>query len=1173
MATHVSGQSGNGAGVSSFAMTYSPTAKNAIVIGVLLVDGIQSILNLTDNLGINATTKIPINIWQRLGIINSIAGTRVEMWGCMNIAAGTTAITATLSGTQSYEYALEEYSGANAFGPISVFNAPSILSLSLTTVFSQNSDLMVSFFNWSNATTVTAPVTTPANGVIRRQVEIISLSQGLAALDNTNPICAVATTGIVRMNIQAISVTLISSIVLKSQPGFSDIPDASWAPGKLDFGVLNNRVSTNGALGMCRLECFIGSYVSDDIVALPISPVDGYAYQRDELLYFWSIGSTFDKATNWITGGINCLFYAQWGVKQWTDDPKNAGTVICEETYGGSGSNPKRIDTNNGQLTVMTIAQRRMTDLFAANFIDFSQLDPASYASDQPFTQNKALELSRNSKFCAVSTEVIYMGQFTDTGQLAQPVSPVDGRVYRWDECHFLSSWIWLTNPNSYTQPPSGWDELQGFACNVSSTGLVTVDTLFYNNGIIDPEIAPNGLVAFGRVAVFAVCQRSKGPYWNVPTAPTVDNSLQTANTFFMKMSGFTGSTTGKITVSFKAGPSGAFNVSKVKILATLVGSTAVTSSVSITFSAGSASFSLSANGTIDSDQITTTFDNLHDYYLVMYTGSPAHCAQLTTPFLTPYAPTGFSNGILGDQTGVTTIPAWDPAGSVSTTSSTVSWNNTSFDSQAEFVVPSSAGFTVGAMVTVDSNSNPFFNGTFPVTTVPDGTHVYLLISSNLAPQTGTGGNLKCTSSGIWFAISGIRFDAAVSSAMSGFSEIDATLFNSGQNCPYTLIKQMAANIAEGCNTPEVFGPTNYVNGNTVALPTSPADGYTYVRGELTYLWTWNSTGPNSSIRLAACESNITAAGLVQLNTWSVPSGSQPTEYHNGSIDVIVIATRANLSVTTRVPPARTPPTQFPPIDVDLGNLHVTTSLNGQGSLAQISSVAFTYTATATSVTWSWGAFTIYSPDGSSIAVGTGSYTAFTGLTASTRYYFCMYYDSVAGAVVVIKGVGTALVTLDVLALTVNGDGNIPIETQLFADTPASGSSGGGGGGGRCFSPNTRIKTSRGVIPFFDLQAGDFVLTAKGTWRRVKCVLVRQYDGPAYDMGDGEFVTAEHFILIGSIWIAAEDLYRGTNVVAYSGKVINCHVETEPGDDPLSATTEHSYTLGNGLVVHNFLTT
>jgi len=181
------------------------------------------------------------------------------------------------------------------------------------------------------------------------------------------------------------------------------------------------------------------------------------------------------------------------------------------------------------------------------------------------------------------------------------------------------------------------------------------------------------------------------------------------------------------------------------------------------------------------------------------------------------------------------------------------------------------------------------------------------------------------------------------------------------------------------------------------------------------------------------------------------------------------------------------------------------TNLNGQASLASLSGYTFSYSSTTTSITWSWGAFTIYFPDGSTVSVGSGSQAAFTGLSASNTYYFGMYYDTISGTPVVVKSdvsSGTAAESNSQVISVINGDTHVPININVTAATPASGSGGGSGGGGHnlCFSPNTRIITKRGNVRFDELQAGDEVFTANNTWRKVSGVIKSHYQGAVVDM-------------------------------------------------------------------------
>lgn len=250
-------------------------------------------------------------------------------------------------------------------------------------------------------------------------------------------------------------------------------------------------------------------------------------------------------------------------------------------------------------------------------------------------------------------------------------------------------------------------------------------------------------------------------------------------------------------------------------------------------------------------------------------------------------------------------------------------------------------------------------------------------------------------------------------------------------------------------------------------------------------------------------------------------------------------------------------------------------SLNPQGGLSNFSAYTFTYTSTSTSITWSWGAFTIYAPDGSSISVAAGSQTAFTGLTASSTYFFGMYYDIGLGKPVVVKSdvsAGKAAESNQQIIQTVNGDTHIPIEVNIMGATPASGSgggSGGGGGTGTCFSPNTLVNTKRGDVPISSIVSGDFVLTARGTWRPVLGVTEHLYEGTMLDMGDGELSTPGHQVL-RDVW-QRMDSFSDLVEVEYTGTIHNLHVLTDQDDNGLAADTEHSYTLANGLTVHNFL--
>ncbi len=254
---------------------------------------------------------------------------------------------------------------------------------------------------------------------------------------------------------------------------------------------------------------------------------------------------------------------------------------------------------------------------------------------------------------------------------------------------------------------------------------------------------------------------------------------------------------------------------------------------------------------------------------------------------------------------------------------------------------------------------------------------------------------------------------------------------------------------------------------------------------------------------------------------------------------------------------------------------HVSSALNPQGSLTGLSLNTFAYDYTTTSITWGWGSYEIYCPDGTVATIGASTYPAFTGLAIGT-YYFSFYYDLNASATVVLMsdvGGGKSPSSLQQQAQVVNGDGHVPININVTAVVPSSGSGGGGGGGGGgniCFTPLTRVLTDNGVKTIIDVRIGDRVLTARGTWRAVVRTTCTPYKGLMHCMCDPEYVTPGHLILRQGVWVRARELYPDT--IPYEGTIHNLHVECAPEDDGSAPDTEHSYTLANGAVVHNLLT-
>lgn len=121
-----------------------------------------------------------------------------------------------------------------------------------------------------------------------------------------------------------------------------------------------------------------------------------------------------------------------------------------------------------------------------------------------------------------------------------------------------------------------------------------------------------------------------------------------------------------------------------------------------------------------------------------------------------------------------------------------------------------------------------------------------------------------------------------------------------GNYLPFPIMKQLNDNIREAIATPEIFGPTNYSDGGTVSLPTSPIDGYVYSRSELFYIWSQPAFGSTSSVRLIVGEGWVDiSTGAVHVNTWELPHGGVGTAYHDGTLAVTVVAVRSGTGRST----------------------------------------------------------------------------------------------------------------------------------------------------------------------------------------------------------------------------------------------------------------------------------
>jgi hypothetical protein len=291
----------------------------------------------------------------------------------------------------------------------------------------------------------------------------------------------------------------MAPIVLTQIPGFADIPDRTLNAEQVALASTLARMASNAAFGMCALECFVGLYHDGDTVSLPTSSFDGYTYSAEELTYLWTIQSSANPSTNWITGP-DTLWFCAWKVDQTT------GLVSCLENYRRSGSHYQGTQSNDGTLCVFTIAQRQKTTLLISTPLTaYTDIADASFATDAAWTTTIAKQMNTNAKFGAASSECIYMGEFYNGQTVPQAVSPKDGYTYTRAETSLVHCWRWTTIGSAFQIPDLNRGQLGPFICTINqTTGVVSITVkMIDNNGTL------NSYTDSGRVAVFAFCSRA----------------------------------------------------------------------------------------------------------------------------------------------------------------------------------------------------------------------------------------------------------------------------------------------------------------------------------------------------------------------------------------------------------------------------------------------------------------------------------------------------------------------------------------------------------------------------------------------------------------------------------------------------------------------------------------
>jgi hypothetical protein len=290
-------------------------------------------------------------------------------------------------------------------------------------------------------------------------------------------------------------------LTLTTPPGYADLSDSVLVAGAPALAFDIGKIYGNSAFGMVRPEIFQGVFKHGDTVGTPVSPIDGYVYSRDELIYFWTIRNSVNPATGWISAD-DSLFFCAWKVDQST------GQVYCDEWYRRSGSHADVTHTNDGSLLVWTIAQRQQTSLVMAVSPSYTGITASWIGIDKPLSQQLAQGLNEDAKFSVVNKECFYLGEYYNGQTVTTPTSPADGHHYSAGECTFLPAWRWTTQGNAtkLIQPPLSQGQLAPMMTSVDASGHVSITVQYVDDN--------GNLVTThdGRVAVFAFSKRTGTP-------------------------------------------------------------------------------------------------------------------------------------------------------------------------------------------------------------------------------------------------------------------------------------------------------------------------------------------------------------------------------------------------------------------------------------------------------------------------------------------------------------------------------------------------------------------------------------------------------------------------------------------------------------------------------------
>lgn len=611
---------------------------------------------------------------------------------------------------------------------------------------------------------------------------------------------------------------------LAEPPGGIDIPNSMFNAGAGATGFVLSALKDNCAFGSVVPEIFYGLYTNGQTVPLPQSPVDGYEYLQEELIYMWEAVITVDQA-NGTPSAAGGLLWAQWFVEQ------NTGIVHTTEAYEAVDRSSSGT-TNDGTLGVWTIAIRGRTVRTLSTQPAYTDLPASDFVQDGAATPTILQELSANGKRGAVQCEVFPMnpsnaptwtaGTNYGLDALVQPtaikangfwfIAAVAGKsgslepnwpsVYQSSAPIIDGSIVWniagagYYNGQQVKYPASGIDgyEYSSEDTVVPFVSFISTQAMPFQKGKV---------VYYTSGQTYGISKMLKSIVQKQPSYPA---SLAVGQ-------GVPGLSQSSALAAppapvLSSGAGGSLPATTYYVVITYVDPYGETNQ------SAESSLAVAANNLLF---LTTPAASGDATGYNIYVGTAPGAETLQTPTPVPIG-TGWEEPTSGLLTGTAVPSNQNQAGALT------SWQPSLQNWNGGYVAPAnealaSAFLGQGASATgvgiVACGVNYAGRGTYA-----DGTvMVWLICFRKIAVMASPGG--------------------------ANFTDLDIDQFMSGNPLRYDYMQDINENAKFSILRPEIFVNAGLKAGATVPVPTSPIDSYAYSREELTYMWFWtDSTGP-----------------------------------------------------------------------------------------------------------------------------------------------------------------------------------------------------------------------------------------------------------------------------------------------------------------------------------------